>query len=146
MRQRARRIFDKRTDPIPSFRSEFCTAHSTMYIFDAFGDIYACWERTGDQSIRVGAIDEAGHVRMNGSMIADWRTRTVTSNPVCRQCRYASYCGGGCAVLAEAGSGTLHSNYCDAFGKRFRTSVAEAYEEHVTGAAYEGSTERVCDL
>ncbi len=32
-------------DPLPMMKASFCGAHNGMYIFDAFGDIYACWER-----------------------------------------------------------------------------------------------------
>jgi hypothetical protein len=37
------------------------------------------------------------------------------------------YCGGGCAVLAEDVHGTMFGNYCDAFGRRFRHAVRDAY-------------------
>jgi uncharacterized protein len=143
---RARQIFDERSDPMPQFRSNFCGAHGSMYVIDAFGDIYACWERTGDTSMRIGAIDESGMVYMNRALIANWRTRSVTSNPVCRKCRYAVYCGGGCAVMAEEKHGGLHGNHCDQYGKRFRASVADAYKDHVAGVKREAVAERVCDM
>jgi uncharacterized protein len=63
-----------------------------------------------------------------------------------RRCRFASYCGGGCAVLAEGKTGTIHSNHCDGFAKRFRHSAAQAYAEHVSGAVPARDTDRVCDL
>lgn len=131
---RVRRIFDQCADPAPSFRTSFCGSQNRMYIFDAFGDIYACWERTGDPSIRIGQIDEGGVVTMNEPLTQVWRSRTVASNPVCLKCRYATYCGGGCAVLAEGTSGKLHTNFCDGFAKRFRASTAEAYLDHQRGA------------
>ncbi|HEY9229673.1 MAG TPA: radical SAM protein, partial [Gemmatimonadaceae bacterium] len=130
---RARQVFDDRTDPIPEFRTSFCSAHTTMYIFDPFGDIYACWERTGDARIRIGNVADDGRIHLEGPMQKLWRTRTVASNPTCRKCRYALHCGGGCAVLAEGQSGRFHSNYCDGFAERFRHSVAEAYQESLTG-------------
>jgi uncharacterized protein len=144
--ERARVIFDKRVDPLPTFKSDFCSAHTTMYILDAFGDIYACWERTGDPSIRIGHIGDSGEVRMSRAILDSWRSRSVTSNPVCRKCRYASYCGGGCAVLAEGQNGSIHSNHCDGFAKRFRNSAATAYLDHIAGKIFEPNTERVCDL
>ena len=72
-----------------------------------FGDIYACWERTGDPSIRVGRVDESGTLQMNMAMLDFWHSRTVTSNPVCSKCRYALHCGGGCAVLALGATGNV---------------------------------------
>ncbi|MDP9104639.1 MAG: radical SAM protein [Candidatus Eremiobacteraeota bacterium] len=126
-------IFTGRKAALPTMTS-FCGAHNRMYIFDAFGDIYACWERTGDQRIRIGNVDDTGTVVMNDERNGMWRSRTVASNPTCRKCRFALYCGGGCAVLAEGSSGTMFSNYCDAFGKRFRARVAEAYGQFAGGA------------
>lgn len=144
--ERARMIFEHRADPVPSFKSDFCSAHTTMYILDAFGDIYACWERTGDPSIRAGHITESGEVLMNRAIMEAWRSRSVTSNSVCRKCRYASYCGGGCAVLAEGQNGSLHSNHCDGFARRFRHSAGLAYLDHISGEKFTANTERVCDL
>lgn len=144
--QRVRGIYSSRANPMPSFKSDFCGAHTTMYIFDAFGDIYACWERTGDPSIRVGRVAEDGAVFMNAALMEKWRSRSVVSNPVCRKCRYAPYCGGGCAVLAEEKQGDIHANFCDGFAKRFRHSAATAYLDHVAGNAPEREADRVCDL
>jgi uncharacterized protein len=143
---RARKIFDQRLDPMPNFRSKFCGAHGSMYVIDAFADIYACWERTGDPSLRIGSIDATGAVYMNRALMANWRTRSVTSNPVCRNCKYAAYCGGGCAVMAEDQHGGLHGNHCDQYGKRFRASVADAYRDHVAGVKHDAEVGRVCDM
>jgi uncharacterized protein len=143
---RARQLFDQRSDPMPRFRSNFCGAHGSMYVIDAFGDIYACWERTGDPSVRIGTIDESGTVFMNRALLENWRSRSVASNPVCRKCRYAVYCGGGCAVLAEGQHGEMHANHCDGFSKRFRASVADAYIDHVAGVMREVSADRICDM
>jgi uncharacterized protein len=143
---RARQLFEQRSDPMPRFRSSFCGAHGTMYVLDAFGDIYACWERTGDPSLRIGTIDATGAVFMNRALLENWRSRSVASNPVCRKCRYAAYCGGGCAVLAEGQHGEMHANHCDGFGKRFRAGVAEAYLDHVAGLKHEVNADRICDM
>ena len=97
MRARARRIFDADQEVLPSLRPSFCGAHDRMYIFDPFGDIYACWERTGDPDVRIGRVTPDGDVEMKANQVAMWRSRTVASNPVCRRCRYALHCGGGCA-------------------------------------------------
>ncbi len=146
MRARARRIFDADQEVLPSLRPSFCGAHDRMYIFDPFGDIYACWERTGDPDVRIGRVTPDGDVEMKADQVAMWRSRTVASNPVCRRCRYALHCGGGCAVLALSQSGQFNSNYCDGFAARFRASVAEAYLAHVAGAPSASLGQRVCDL
>ncbi|MHB8226938.1 MAG: radical SAM protein [Vulcanimicrobiaceae bacterium] len=134
LRERASGVFATAgvTNPKPAF----CGAHVAMYLFDAFGDIYACWDRTGDQNLKIGNVNEDGTATINdlGNL---WRSRTVASNATCRQCRYALHCGGGCAVLAEVSSGTMFSNFCNAFGTRYRTAVAEAYTDYTQGTVAE---------
>ncbi|HEX2224272.1 MAG TPA: radical SAM protein [Thermoanaerobaculia bacterium] len=132
LRGRARRLFAGGA-VLPSLRPSFCSAHDQMYIFDPFGDIYTCWERTGDRDVRLGSVTPEGDVAFRFDHLQLWRSRTVASNPVCRRCRYALHCGGGCAVLALERNQQLHSNHCDGFARRFRDSVAEAYLEHTAG-------------
>jgi uncharacterized protein len=145
--QRTRMLFEKRGDPLPLLRSSFCGAHTTMYVIDPFADIYACWERTGEPATRIGAIAEDGEVRINSALFNTWRRRNVTTNPVCRKCRYATYCGGGCAAYAEQQHGDMFTNFCDGFGKRFRESVAHAYADFVSGVKRPRATAAgVCDL
>ena len=115
-----------------------------MYVLDAFGDIYACWERTGDPKIRIGHIDENSEVIFNEELNQTWRNRTVITNPTCRKCRYAFSCGGGCAVMAMNHKGKFHTNYCDGFANRFRASVAEAYQDFVAGTQTMIEPEQVC--
>lgn len=126
LRERARSVFQTSGSIRP--KSVYCGAHGAMYIFDSFGDIYACWDRTGDQNLRIGKVNEDGTVFING-VGKMWRSRSVASNPTCRQCRYALHCGGGCAVLAEVTNGSIFSNHCNAFGKRFRSAVAEVFAQ-----------------
>lgn len=141
----ARQIFDA-TRPGPSaLRESYCGAHSDMFVLDAFGNIYACWERTGDPDVRIGVINPDGSVTLNRPVLDMWRSRTVASNPVCNRCRYAFHCGGGCAVLVAAKTGQYHMNYCDAFSFRFRAAVAEAYAEHEAGILPTSAIPSVCD-
>lgn len=142
--EHARRIFHN--SETPSLRSTFCGAHNEMFIFDAFGDIYACWEITGDKKVRIGHINEEGEMNTEDELYNMWRSRNVTTNPTCLKCRYALHCGGGCAVFANQQNGTVFSNYCDAFGKRFNSIVAEAFVEYTSGMEYVDAGGRVCDL
>jgi uncharacterized protein len=145
LRHQARRIFARRG--LPAFKPSFCSAHTGMYIFDPFGDIYACWEKTGDEKVRIGHVGEDSAVRFNFDVQALWHGRTVASNPVCLQCRYNLFCGGGCAVLAAGQSGgDFYRNYCDGFAHRFRASVAEAYADHAGGKAFVDRADAFCDL
>ena len=144
LKNTARSIFA--TESLPVHHGHFCGAQSSMYIFDAFGDLYACWERTGDQKIRIGNIEPDGEVNLSQFVLSAWRTRSVASNSICRQCRYALHCGGGCAVLAEGRRGTLSANFCDGYAARFRAMVAEAFLEHESGVALNVREGRLCDL
>jgi uncharacterized protein len=145
LRQQARRIFARRG--LPAFKPSFCSAHTGMYIFDPFGDIYACWEKTGDEKVRIGHVDEGSEVHFNFDLRSLWQKRTVASNPVCLKCRYNLFCGGGCAVLAAGhAGGDFYRNYCDGFAHRFRASVAEAYLDHAAGEAFVERPDAFCDL
>lgn len=124
-----KQIFNTQTPP--QLRATFCSAHNGMHIFDSFGDIYACWEKTAESNIRIGCVTKDGGLELNDKRNELWRSRNVTMNPVCRKCRYAAYCGGGCAVLAEETNGKFFSNHCDGFAARFRHSVSEAYVDHL---------------
>jgi len=146
IRNRARQIFAGGKELMPRFRPSFCGAHDRMYLFDPFGDVYACWEKTGDPGLRIARITPQGGVEFRPDAIRQWRDRTVAGNPVCRRCRYALYCGGGCAVLGLEVRGKLGSNYCDGFALRFRASIAEAYRDHVAGVPVVAGPEIVCDL
>ena len=145
IRSRARSIFDGRK-LAPQLKPSFCSAHSQMYIFDPFADVYACWEKTGDPSIRIARITPEGTIEYSFEQTRHWRSRSVASNPVCRSCRYALHCGGGCAVLALGQRGRFHANYCDGFASRFRASVAEAYLSHLSGEKARAHQEKLCDL
>ena len=133
VKSNAHKVFEEPDEMVSSVRESFCTAHTQLYMFDAFANIYACWEYTGDPKVRIGRVTEDGSLEMNSQINNLWRGRTVASNPVCRKCRYALHCGGGCAALALARTGKFHINYCDGFASRFRASVAEAYQEHTSG-------------
>ena len=145
LKARARRLID--SQGIPALHSQFCGAHAGMYVIDPFANVYACWERTGDETVRIGHITREGTYEVASQLSQMWRSRNVTTNKICRQCRYALNCGGGCAVLAEGGSaGTIFTNHCDGYAARFRASVAEAYLEHVAGVQAPQHVESVCDL
>lgn len=143
-RSQAQRIFGGTS--APRLKPSFCAAHVGMYIFDAFGDIYACWEKTGDSKVRIGHVDEGGALTLNAPTNDLWRQRTVASNPVCTKCRYAMYCGGGCAVLALESQGEYYRNYCDGFAHRFRAAVADAYQDHLAGRSVGLGQDAFCDM
>ena len=144
LRRQAHRIFHGKG--LPSFKSSFCSAHTGMYIFDPFGSIYACWEKTGDANVRIGHIDDEAAVHFSFDVQGLWRSRTVASNPVCLKCRYNLYCGGGCAVLALDHRSDFFANYCDGFAQRFRAAVADGYFDFISGKEPEEKSAELCDL
>jgi len=144
LRNQAHRIFTTRG--LPTFKPSFCAAHTGMYIFDAFGDIYACWEKTGDERLKIGHVEENGDVHFNSEINNMWRKRTVASNNVCLKCRYNLFCGGGCAVLAWENQGGFYMNYCDGYAQRFRQSVAAAYLDFASGNELANKTAAFCEL
>lgn len=145
LHRRLRKLFEQRENPAPGFKTGFCGAQSVMYIFDAFGDIYACWEHTGDPRVRVGYVSEQGEPVMADEQERIWRSRSVLSNAACRRCRFAFYCGGGCASLARSNSGDFHSSHCDGFAQRFRATAAQAYLDFVSGKKPEEAPDPACD-
>ncbi|QBD77680.1 radical SAM protein [Ktedonosporobacter rubrisoli] len=112
-------------------RSAFCASHSGMYLFDALGDIYTCWEWVGFPALRVGRIDfETGAVKYNNKQLERWHNRTIANVPTCRKCQYSLYCGGGCAVYATAQTGKFMNNHCNSYPAVFQKGVREAYLEY----------------
>jgi uncharacterized protein len=126
--RRVREVLRGSEDPLLNMKPTFCGAHSQTWVFDAHGDIYACWERAGYIEDRIGRLSSDGKLSMDEAIERRWRGRTVASNPVCGRCPYAFYCGGGCALLAERANGSIHSNYCDNFSQRFKSLAAKELE------------------
>ena len=131
---KAREMMSGAIETEVALKAGFCGAHDRMYILDGFGDVYACWERTGNPDIRIGRVSESGDFIPDESRQSQWRDRSAVSNPVCAKCRYVLYCGGGCAVLAESRHGRFYGNFCDEYANRFRRRVAEAYLAHAANA------------
>lgn len=146
-------VLNGTVDPRAYQRASFCGAHTSSYVFDPLGDIYACWERTGDVRVRIGYLGPDGAVfpRTDKSQPAPtgrkllpiasaepigidaWRSRTVSTNSACRKCRYALQCGGGCAAQALEHKDKYLTNYCDGFQNTFRVAAAEAFLARESG-------------
>lgn len=160
MRGLVSRILRGEVQPWTAYKASFCGAHTSMYVIDSFGDIYACWERTGDPTLRIGSIGGDGvprfvHAPPQTQVVAEtkkllpmvgklqvtdidmWRDRTIATNDTCASCRYAFYCGGGCASEAIDHRGAYYTNHCDGFQQRFRVAAAAAYEDIRQGRSSE---------
>lgn len=123
--RRVRDLLAGRRDPLLSLQPSFCGAHTQAWVFDALGDVYACWERAGYPEERIGRVLPDGELVLDPERHAAWRGRTIAANPVCGRCPYAFYCGGGCALMAQAATGRLNANYCDDFSRRFKAVAVE---------------------
>jgi uncharacterized protein len=128
----------------PMFQATFCGAQNGLFIFDSFGDAYACLERTGDRRLRIGHVNEDGAIAINEQIYNMWRTRNVTSNETCSRCRYALSCGGGCAILAEARGAGFNQNHCDGYQARFRSCISDAYTDFRAGKSASVKVSRAC--
>jgi uncharacterized protein len=113
--------------PMDALRHAFCGAHNTMYVFDAVGRIFACWERTGRDEEAIGRVGDDGTPSFDDAAIERWHGRSVLSNATCTGCAYVFWCGGGCVALAQQLHGSYLDNYCDGFQPRFKAQAAEAY-------------------
>lgn len=123
--RRVRDLLRGDRDPLLSLQPSFCGAHTQAWVFDALGDVYACWERAGYPEERIGRVLPDGTLVLSDERFNAWRGRTIASNPTCARCPYAFYCGGGCALLAQAATGKLAANYCDDFSRRFKAVAVE---------------------
>lgn len=112
------------------FRASHCGSNRGMYLFDPFGDIYACWDAVGNQNNKVGAY--YSELSLIQTEIDKWHKRIISAIPECSKCKYAFFCGGGCAQFAYNRSGCYFSSYCSDFPKVFHKFVPIAYKQFLS--------------
>lgn len=112
-----------------SFKPVFCGAQTSMLILDPYGDLYTCWEMVGLDRYKVGSyLDQ---VEFNDERLSEWYDRNISNVPSCNKCKYAFFCGGGCAAHAYVkNDGNIKTSYCDEYPRVFHTIVPEIFEEH----------------
>lgn len=126
----------QKREPLTSrMRPTYCSAHNTMYIFDPLGDIYSCWERTGDAKWRTGFIDENSKPHFNEQVLNFWRKRVVTNVPECASCSYALFCAGGCGIHIECMGKDYMSPNCNGFPEFFKGAAQKAVQYIKNGNA-----------
>jgi uncharacterized protein len=118
-----------RNGKIPLLRSWWCSAHVGLYIFDAHGDIFTCWDEVGHENKKVGTYGP-GKLEFN-ERLDMWLGRTIASVPQCSECSFALLCGGGCAFLAEEKTGTYFASHCNQIQKMFVDAVPKAYQQYL---------------
>ncbi len=111
-----------------SFKPVFCGAQTNMLIFDPYGDLYTCWDLVGVERYKVGSFVDK--VEFNDKRLSEWYDRNISNVPSCSKCKYAFFCGGGCAAHAYVkNNGNIKTSYCDEYPRVFHTIVPEIFEE-----------------
>lgn len=116
----------KEKKPIP-FKSVFCASQSGGYVFDCFGDIYPCWEVVGNKDFCIGNYSQE-IINWNDVLTRKWHAYDISANPICRKCKYALYCGGGCPAHAMSGN----RNHCSYFQNIFNLAINRALSTYYT--------------
>ena len=112
-----------------NFKPIFCGAQDGMLILDPYGDLYTCWELVGMDRYKVGTY--LNQVEFNDERLSEWYDRNISNVPSCSKCKYAFFCGGGCAAHAYMkNDGDIKTSYCDEYPRVFHTVVPEIFEEH----------------
>lgn len=118
------------TQGYPFLSPVFCGSNVGMYLFDAHGDVYICWDSVGEPIGKVGSYwPELSFAQTD---LDQWHERTIMSIPECIACKYSLLCGGGCTQHAYYATGTLKSPYCYDFGGMFCASVPAAYKQYLS--------------
>ena len=112
-----------------SFSPRFwsCSAHTSLFYYDPFGDIYPCGEALGHQEHTIGKY--IPELKFNDSL-QYWRKRTIFTVHECAECNLAFFCGGGCAYRAYRKTGTIYGPYCEHVKSSLKYEVPYLY--HLT--------------
>lgn len=106
-----------------SFCGTSCGSQTSCYVFDPLGDIYTCWEIVGNKDFKVGCYLK-GEIEWNQERLDAWHNYYVSTDEICRKCKYALFCGGGCAIHAMFGK----REHCAYFKTTFENSVNQAFQ------------------
>ena len=111
---------------LPRWKTSFCGSNLAMYLLDAHGDIYPCWETVGRREHRIGRYGP-GFVRIERDEAEKWHGRSVTRIRQCVSCRYVFFCGGGCQAFALQKTGCSDRAHCNDFPEVFTRAARMAY-------------------
>lgn len=112
----------------PIIETAGCGAHTGMWFFDPFHNIYTCAEQVGKAHLAVGTF-AGGTPAIGNNSIQKWHARHVGSVEACSKCAYAFFCGGGCANAALTETGTLFAPRCFGIQKAFEMAATEFVQE-----------------
>ena len=80
----------------------------------------------GNENFKIGNYDK-DNIEWNNERLSDWRNYDITSSPICKRCKYALYCGGGCVAHARFGK----REHCSYFRQMLDISVNKAFESSI---------------
>lgn len=97
----------------PMRRFLYCGLYSdNQFTITPEGDVYKCWEHTGQPEHRVGTLNDNGGIVNIQYAFYDWMSTDPLNNADCRECVYLPNCGGGCGVVSYNETGTYHGTGC----------------------------------
>ena len=114
---------------LPIVRSWWCSANANHYVFDPFGDVYACWEEVSDPAKRIGTYGPAG-LAFNEKKDM-WFGRNIAEMQRCSRCPFALLCGGGCAVHANEAHGSYYAPYCNQIQRMLVETIPKVYQQYL---------------
>lgn len=105
-----------------------CSAETGLLMFDALGDVYACWEDIGELEHRIGAYGPEG-LTLFKDQVSTWLRRFPGAIEQCSNCPYALIHASGCGKHARNETGSLFASDCDGFQRLFPETLADAYQD-----------------
>ncbi|WP_223854925.1 radical SAM/SPASM domain-containing protein [Bacteroides sp. GM023] len=105
------------------FSPIFCKAQSNSYVFDPFGKIYPCWEVVGKTDSQIGDYNR-DKIYWNSEIIEHWRKYNTNSSLMCKNCKYALLCRGGCPAHSF-----INSTQCNQFSAIINYSANRAFRK-----------------
>ncbi|GIP08738.1 radical SAM/SPASM domain-containing protein [Paenibacillus macerans] len=110
-------------------KASYCGATTGMFAIDPYGDIYPCWDVLGNYDERIGQVNIDESIFDLNERYSFWRGRTSNKIKSCAQCKYALFCGGGCAAHANIVNKDYYTSYCEHFEEIFNDVVIGVYNK-----------------
>jgi uncharacterized protein len=90
----------------------YCEANRLQfYVFAPDGHVYACPEIVGTEEMSIGTFSD--ELKLIPEKVNLWNGRDITRIPKCRDCKIATFCGGGCAYAALKVNNDIDCPVCD---------------------------------
>ncbi|MGB6229507.1 MAG: radical SAM protein [Litorimonas sp.] len=96
-------------------RVSYCGATDRQYVFDAKGGVFSCWFGTGKEDFQLGRHSGGEGIVVDREKLAQWQSRSALTHPVCRTCRWATVCGGGCSFKSHFKTDDFRNGNCADF-------------------------------